>query len=264
MMILRSERLLHEKKHLTPWHHHAEGQIYLLTHGMMALETAGRQWAMTAGSVGWLPPHCAHQALACGNVAGWILYLGEQCGAALPESPRLSAASALIQALVERIAQFAGQPLSAPQQRMLQVLLDEMHAQESPPLQLPLPQDTRLLKIARALLNEPAGDRTQREWADWAGLSVRTLSRRFIGETGVTFSRWRQQARVLRSLEPLSRGEPVGQIAGDCGYDNVSAYIAAFRERFGTTPGRYFTQRPLATAPDAPRRETVPTAHRRE
>ncbi|MFN1143263.1 helix-turn-helix transcriptional regulator [Serratia quinivorans] len=243
MMILQSARLWHEKKHLTPWHQHTRGQLYLLTHGMIALETQEQQWAMTAGSIGWLPPHCAHQALACGNVAGWSLYLPEPYCSGLPEQPHLSTASGLIQALVERLAQFAGQRLNAPQRRLLQVLRDEVRMQENTPLQLPLPQDARLLKIARALLNDPADNRTQSEWAAWAGLSIRTLSRRFINETGMTFARWRQQARVIRSLEPLSRGEAVNQIAGDCGYDNVSAYIAAFRQRFGTTPGLYFVQR---------------------
>ncbi|MGQ8772954.1 helix-turn-helix domain-containing protein [Serratia sp. NA_112.1] len=242
-MILQSARLWHEKKHLTPWHQHTSGQLYLLTHGMIALETQEQQWAMTAGSIGWLPPHCAHQALACGNVAGWSLYLPEPYCSGLPEQPHLSTASGLIQALVERLAQFAGQRLNAQQRRLLQVLRDEVRMQENTPLQLPLPQDARLLKIARALLNEPADNRTQSEWAAWAGLSIRTLSRRFINETGMTFARWRQQARVIRSLEPLSRGEAVNQIAGDCGYDNVSAYIAAFRQRFGTTPGLYFVQR---------------------
>ena len=242
-MILQSARLWHEKKHLTPWHQHTSGQLYLLTHGMIVLETQEQQWAMTAGSIGWLPPHCAHQALACGNVAGWSLYLPEPYCSGLPEQPHLSTASGLIQALVERLAQFAGQRLNAPQRRLLQVLRDEVRMQENTPLQLPLPQDARLLKIARALLNDPADNRTQSEWAAWAGLSIRTLSRRFINETGMTFARWRQQARVIRSLEPLSRGEAVNQIAGDCGYDNVSAYIAAFRQRFGTTPGVYFVQR---------------------
>jgi AraC-like DNA-binding protein len=242
-MILQSARLWHEKKHLTPWHQHTSGQLYLLTHGMIALETQEQQWAMTAGSIGWLPPHCAHQALACGNVAGWSLYLPEPYCSGLPEQPHLSTASGLIQALVERLAQFAGQRLNAPQRRLLQVLRDEVRMQENTPLQLPLPQDARLLKIARALLNDPADNRTQSEWATWAGLSIRTLSRRFINETGMTFARWRQQARVIRSLEPLSRGEAVNRIAGDCGYDNVSAYIAAFRQRFGTTPGLYFVQR---------------------
>lgn len=141
---------------------------------------------------------------------------------------------------MERIAQFPAGPLSAPQRRLLQVLLDEMHAASRAPLQLPLPQDTRLLNIARALLNDPASLRSRCDWAAWAGLSPRTLSRRFLQETGISFALWRQQARVLRSLEGLSRGEAVSEVAGACGYDNVSAYIAAFRRRFGVTPGAYF------------------------
>ncbi|RTG18452.1 AraC family ligand binding domain-containing protein, partial [Serratia marcescens] len=75
MTQIRSQRLQHEKKHLTPWHRHEGGQIYLLTRGMLAMELPGRQWAITGGTLGWLPPGCAHQALACGDVAGWSLYL---------------------------------------------------------------------------------------------------------------------------------------------------------------------------------------------
>ncbi|MFQ0829578.1 helix-turn-helix transcriptional regulator [Serratia fonticola] len=240
MMKLHSERLLHAKKHLTPWHQHQQGQVYLLSHGMMMLETAGQQWAMTAGNLGWLPPHSPHQALSCGKVIGWILYLPEACCNTLAATPRLTAANALSSALVERIAQFSA-PLDMAQQRLVEVLLDEMRSEEAEPLQLPLPQDARLLKIAYGLLNDPANDRQQGEWAAWAGLSPRTLSRRFMQETGMSFSRWRQQARVIRSLEALSAGMPVANVANECGYDNVSAYIAAFRQRFGITPGLYFT-----------------------
>jgi AraC-like DNA-binding protein len=239
-MKLHSERLLHDKKHLTPWHQHQQGQVYLLTHGMIMLETAGQQWAMTAGNLGWLPPHCPHQALACGKVIGWSLYLPEDCCDTLVATPRLSAANALSSALVERIAQFSA-PLDMAQQRLVEVLLDEMQNEEAKPLQLPLPQDARLLKIAYGLLNDPANDRQQGEWAAWAGVSPRTLSRRFMQETGISFSRWRQQARVIRSLEALSAGMPVANVANECGYENVSAYIAAFRQRFGITPGLYFT-----------------------
>lgn len=171
---------------------------------------------------------------------GWILYLPETCCNTLAATPRLTAANALSSALVERIAQFSA-PLDMAQQRLVEVLLDEMRSEEAEPLQLPLPQDARLLRIAYGLLNDPANDRQQGEWAAWAGLSPRTLSRRFMQETGMSFSRWRQQARVIRSLEALSAGMPVANVANECGYENVSAYIAAFRQRFGITPGLYFT-----------------------
>ena len=132
MTQIRSQRLQHEK-HLTPWHRHESGQIYLLTRGMLAMELPGRQWAIAGGTLGWLPPGCAHQALACGDVAGWSLYLPVKSVPEMPPQPQLFTASALLQALVERIAQFPADPLSAPQRRLLQVLLDEMHAASRAP-----------------------------------------------------------------------------------------------------------------------------------
>ncbi|MEQ9511252.1 MAG: helix-turn-helix domain-containing protein, partial [Alloalcanivorax xenomutans] len=72
-----------------------------------------------------------------------------------------------------------------------------------------------------------------------AGLSARTLSRRFPQETGLSFQRWRQRARLLRALERLANDIPVTTVALELGYDNVSAFIAAFRDRFGVTPGKW-------------------------
>ncbi|MGE8488865.1 MAG: helix-turn-helix domain-containing protein, partial [Paraburkholderia nemoris] len=78
-------------------------------------------------------------------------------------------------------------------------------------------------------------------WAAWAGVAPRTLSRRFVAETGLTFAQWRQQARLLRALELVADGLPVTTIALELGYDNVSAFIDMFRRVMGTTPGRYAT-----------------------
>ena len=36
----------------------------------------------------------------------------------------------------------------------------------------------------------------------------------------------------------ISAGAAVTEAALDCGYDSVSAFIAAFRRQFGVTPGR--------------------------
>ena len=43
----------------------------------------------------------------------------------------------------------------------------------------------------------------------------------------------------MRALEMLARGEPVTRIALDLGYDNLSAFIAMFKKRFGVTPGKF-------------------------
>jgi AraC-like DNA-binding protein len=45
---------------------------------------------------------------------------------------------------------------------------------------------------------------------------------------------------MLGALERLAAGAPTKQVAADAGYATASAFIAAFRSLFGTTPGRYF------------------------
>jgi AraC-like DNA-binding protein len=95
------------------------------------------------------------------------------------------------------------------------------------------------MKITDALAMDLADNRRLEEWADWAGIGARTMSRRFVAETGLTFAQWRQQARLLRALEKIADGVPVTTIALDLGYDNVSAFIDMFRRAMGTTPGKY-------------------------
>ncbi|WP_250862658.1 AraC family transcriptional regulator, partial [Caballeronia sp. INML3] len=76
------------------------------------------------------------------------------------------------------------------------------------------------VKITDALGRDLADNRRLEEWAAWAGVSSRTLSRRFIADTGLTFAQWRQQARMLRSLERVADGAPVTTIALELGYEN--------------------------------------------
>ncbi|MEC5341961.1 helix-turn-helix transcriptional regulator [Brenneria populi] len=242
MDIIRSEKLEHGKKHLTPWHRHADGQLYWLTRGMIALETPDRQWALTAGCIGWFPPHLAHRACAFGNMTGLSLHLAAEYCRDLPGAPQIFSANALLQALAERIASLNACALTAKHLRLIQVLIDELSSAPTIASHLPLPQDGRALNIAREILENPDDPRTQAQWAGWGGLSARTLSRLFLAQTGIGFAHWRQQARLLRSLALLANGDAVGNVAAACGYENVSAYIAVFRRRFGVTPGSYFAK----------------------
>jgi len=41
-----------------------------------------------------------------------------------------------------------------------------------------------------------------------AATSVRTLSRLFMAETGMTFKLWRQRARIVQAMDRLGRGKP--------------------------------------------------------
>ncbi|EIV3811202.1 MULTISPECIES: helix-turn-helix domain-containing protein [Klebsiella] len=145
----------------------------------------------------------------------------------------------LLREAITRAASWKDVNLNASQKRLAGVILDEIGSLPEVNLGLSMPQDIRLLRIAQTLSDNPDDDRRLEEWAVWAGMSSRTLTRRFRAETGFSFNEWRQRIRLLRSLELLAAGKPVTAIALDLGYDNVSAFIALFRRIFGTTPGRF-------------------------
>jgi len=55
----------------------------------------------------------------------------------------------------------------------------------------------------------------------------------------MTFSKWRQQLRLLRAMQRLASGEKVTAAALEAGYNSTSAFISMFRKQLGTTPTRY-------------------------
>ncbi len=61
--------------------------------------------------------------------------------------------------------------------------------------------------------------------------------RLFPRATGLSFRNWRQRMRLLSSLALLEAGENVTEAALGCGYESTHAYIAAFKQVFGPTPG---------------------------
>ncbi|MBK5407666.1 helix-turn-helix transcriptional regulator [Pseudomonas sp. TH34] len=221
-------------------HQHARGQLLGAQRGLLSVQAAHQHWVVPATHAVWIVPDCSHSLRSHGPFDGWSVYVDPQACAGLPQQTCVIATSALLLEAVRRAATWAEPQLEPPQARIAQVILDEIAGLPQEPFGLPLPQDPRLLRIAQALADDPSDNRLLEQWAQWASVSPRTLARRFVAETGFTFSQWRQRARLLRALELLAAHVPVTRVALDLGYENVSAFIAMFRRTFGTTPGRYF------------------------
>ncbi|MBV9845015.1 MAG: helix-turn-helix transcriptional regulator [Kutzneria sp.] len=119
------------------------------------------------------------------------------------------------------------------------VVLDELTPTPQPPLQLPEPRDDRLRAVAYLLHDNPADRRPLAELGRAVGASARTLSRLLRTELGMSFPQWRERLRLLHTVGDLVTDQPVATIAHRYGYSSPSAFIAAFRRAFGTTPGAY-------------------------
>ena len=122
-------------------------------------------------------------------------------------------------------------------------LRDEIRQPDRQPLRLTIPREERLARVADALLDDVGDDRTLDDWAHLAGMARRTFMRAFSAQAGLSFGRWRQQARLFAALEMLAQSKSVTEVAIAVGYDSVSAFIEMFRTMLGTTPQRYFRGR---------------------
>jgi transcriptional regulator GlxA family with amidase domain len=170
-----------------------------------------------------------------------MVYLSAETCRGLPKKPCMFNLSELLFALVHRVLTWnPRQPLNSAQKRLITVLRNEIRQPEQKPLRLPIPKEERLARLAHALLDDVADDRTLDEWADCAGMARRTFMRAFSAEVGMSFGRWRRQARLFASLEMLAQNKSVTEVAIAVGYDSVSAFIDMFRTMLSTTPHTYF------------------------
>ncbi|GGJ17816.1 hypothetical protein GCM10010121_030880 [Streptomyces brasiliensis] len=83
-------------------------------------------------------------------------------------------------------------------------------------------------------------DFTLEEIATKAGMSSRTLNRRFREQTGTTPLQWLHRARVRRAQYLLeTTGHPVERIAVQAGFGSPTAFRERFRRVVGTSPQAY-------------------------
>lgn len=220
-------------------HSHPRGQLFGSMRGLLTIGVDDGVWVVPTTHAVWVPPHRVHWARSHGPFHGYAAYIAEPHCDGLPAAPCAIRMSGLLREATLRAARWPAGPLDACAERLAGVILDEIRTLPVDPLGLPLPRDARLLRIARALVDDPAIERSLDDWARWAAVSPRSLSRHFVSETGFTFTAWRQRARLMRALEMLAEDVAVTSIALELGYSTPSTFISLFRRTFGVTPAAY-------------------------
>ncbi|MFE2507636.1 GlxA family transcriptional regulator [Streptomyces naganishii] len=104
----------------------------------------------------------------------------------------------------------------------------------------PAPAGATLEPLLRWLEANCDRDLALEEIAARAGMSTRTLNRRFREQTGTTPSRWLHRARVRRAQHLLETTPyPVERIAAQTGFGSPTAFRERFRRVVGTSPRAY-------------------------
>lgn len=224
-------------------HRHKWGQLAYASLGVMTVSTEDGRWMVPQERAVWIPPNISHSVQTNAQLKFRSIHIAATYSKRLTSQCRVIKVCPLLKALIFRAVDIPKHYNSdTADSRIMAVILDQIEEAEEAPLHLPMPTDTRLLRIVEILLSNPANTSSLEEFANFSGASERTLARLFKKETGLTFGKWRQQRRLLAAVSLLTEGQPVTNVALDLGYESASAFIAMFKTALGTTPSRYFTQ----------------------
>jgi AraC-like DNA-binding protein len=227
--------------HVIPEHHHQEDQLVYACKGVMTVRTDEGTWVVPARRAVWIPGKTPHSIVISGAVSMRTLYLRPRMVKSLPRTCCVINVSVLLQELVLHACKFEKlNRRSKTHAHLIDILIDQLEAVRTIPLQLPSPTDSRALRVAMALQCDPGDSQSLEEACERAGASKRTIERLFRQETRLSLGKWRQQLRLMRSLQLLAAGEKITHAALEAGYSTPSAFIAMFRKTLGTTPRRYF------------------------
>ena len=128
-----------------------------------------------------------------------------------------------MRAAIDRAASWPETPFNDAQESLASVILDDIRTLPDVGFGLPAPRDPRLLRVTQRLAADPGDQRSLEAWAELAAVLPRTLRRRFVDDTGFTFSQWRQWARLMRGVELLEAKLPVTAVSAGAGAMTTSA-----------------------------------------
>jgi AraC-like DNA-binding protein len=221
-------------------HSHPWTQLSYALKGVIEVTTAGGRFVAPPQRAVWIPAGLPHRVACSPATQISSLYIESD---ALPRATAECRVLGVGPLLRELIRSFRKLPVlydeAGADGRLAQVLLDQLACAPDTGLMLPLPSDPRLRKVCAALQAHPHKQEALKQWAARLEVSEKTLGRLFFQETGMGFRQWRQRMRLLGSLPYLERGDRVTDVALACGYKSTSAFIAAFREHMGGTPGDF-------------------------
>lgn len=233
------ETINHPKSHVTNWHSHQECQLFILKSGFISFEFKDQKIIVPAGQAGWIPAGIVHKAKIIGSADAIFLYFDARVCKLLPQHVFVFSTTSLIQEIIARFVTVKKEKWSSADNSLMHVLFNEIKSAKAMPLSLPMPNDRNLALVAKKFISKPALNESIEYWSILAHMSKRTFTRHFRLQTGMSFAKWCQQARVMRSLAYLSHGKQVSWIALTLGYNSVSAFIKVFKQWLGKTPKQY-------------------------
>lgn len=236
----------------TSWHSHDLHQIEYAVAGTVEVTTVHGRYLLPPQQAAWIPAGLEHRTQIARSVRTVSVFFDPTMLTTHLESMRIVAVTPVVREMIRHgarwpIDQRERDPRADAYFTALADLVTDCLEHEAP-LRLPVTDDPLIQQVIdytdRHLANVSAD-----EVCRSLGLSDRTLRRRFLAATEISWRSYVQQARLLRAMSMLAEpGPTVLDVATAVGFESLSSFTRAFKRISGESPTGY-RRRLLATNP---------------
>jgi len=229
--------------HIEEWHSHDRIQLIHTLSGVIRVQTVEGTWVTPPGRGVWIPANTLHALLISGEVQAYGVFIEPNIRPNLVNECRVVTIAPLLKELIRHAMQIQNsiQPQSR-EERLLELILDELELLPVLPFNLPQPQSAKLQRLCTEIRKDLSYTWTIEHSAQFLHISAKTLTRHFQKETGMHFSYWVRQARLMQAMIDLVMDKSIFNVALDLGYDSASAFSAMFKRETSLTPSEYIQQ----------------------
>jgi len=227
---------------VTGWHTHDLHQIEYAFHGVVEVETADAHYLLPPQQAIWIPAGLLHRT-TLRQVRTVSVFFHPDLVPADCDQVRVLAAAPVIREMILYGTRWPiGRPSGDPSadgyfEALATLVLDWLDCEA--PLCLPTSTDT-VISAVMAYTAAHLATVTAGEVCRAVGLSERTLRRRFVEVTTITWRQYLQESRLVRAMALLAEPElSVLDVAATVGFDSGSAFTRSFTRYVGETPRAY-------------------------
>lgn len=220
-------------------HSHSDAQLTFAVSGMVQVHSDEGRWLVPPQLAVWIPAGVVHRLDVLTDAELWMVHWEQAAAQAwAPAAPLDRPFTLRITPLMHALLTAAFSADIAPQKAELvaKLMLHELAETAHAPTFLPLPSSPIGQRLADLAFNDRKNRLNVEELASRAATSVRTASRLFPAETGLTLKAWRQRARIVQAIDRLARGTAIAGVAMEFGFSSTASFSAAFRQVTAMTP----------------------------
>ncbi|TCM52588.1 AraC family transcriptional regulator [Rhizobium sp. PP-F2F-G48] len=222
-----------------PTHFHDDAQLTFAASGMVQVHTDDGRWLVPPQLAAWIPAGVLHRVEVLTDAELWMVHWQPSVAKDWAPQTELDRPFTLrVTPLMHSLltTAFSGDITPEKAELVARLMLHELTGTAHAPTFLPLPTSPVGRRVADLAFEDRQNRLNVDELASRAATSVRTMSRLFPAETGMTFKSWRQRARIVQAMDWLARGNAIARVSVEFGFSSTASFSSAFRQVTAMTP----------------------------